>query len=289
MSYLETFVELLRGIQWNDILDIVIVAFLLYKLLPLFRSTGTSKVAWVVVTVLIVTGLTDLLKLHTLNFIVSQVLAIGLLALVVLFQPELRRMLDHVSKMKIKNWIGVEKEDQQMTRAIGQVVKACEVMSQEKVGALIVFARDNRLDEYFKTGTQLDAEVSELLLRNVFFPKAALHDGAVIIRDGRIAAASCVLPLSASDHLNADLGTRHRAAVGMSEVSDAVVVIVSEETGVISVAVGGMLKRHLAPQMLERLLCTEICPDEGKQEDSLAVKLRQKLQKKGKEEPKDGK
>lgn len=289
MSYLQTFVELLRGIQWNDILDIIIVAFLLYKLLPLFRSTGTSKVAWIAVTVLVITGLTDLLKLHTLNFIVRQVLAIGLIALVVLFQPELRRMLDHVSKMKIKNWIGVEKEEQPLTRVIGQTVKACEDMSRKKVGALIVFARDNRLDEYLKTGTRLNAEVSEQLLRNLFFPKAALHDGAVIIRDGRVEAAGCVLPLSASDHLNADLGTRHRAAVGMSEVSDAVVVIVSEETGVISVAVGGMLKRHLAPQMLERLLCNEICPDEGKQEDNLAMKLRQKLQKKGKGEPKDGK
>ena len=143
-----------------------------------------------------------------------------------------------------------------------QTVMACDIMSREKVGALIVFAREQRLEEYFKTGTQLDARVSEQLLRNIFFPKASLHDGAMIIRDGRVAAAGCVLPLSDSVRLSADLGTRHRAGVGMSEVSDAVVVIVSEETGTISVAVGGMLKRHLAPETLEKMLRKELCPEE---------------------------
>lgn len=288
MNYLQSIWELLRGFQFTDLLDILIVAFLLYKLLPLFRSTGTSRIAGVVVIVLIVSWLTSVLKLHTLNFIMSQVLSIGLLALVILFQPELRRMIDHMSKMKIKNWFGIERDEQQLIPVIEQTVMACEIMSREKVGALIVFARDNSLDEYFKTGTRLDAEVSEQLIRNVFFPKAALHDGAMIIRDGRIAAAGCVLPLSESDRLSADLGTRHRAAVGMSEASDAVVVVVSEETGVISVAVGGMLKRHLAPKMLYKLLHNEICPDETQQPDNLAVKLRQKLQKKGKGETKDG-
>ena len=289
MNFLHSFWELLGGVQLTDILDILIVAFLLYKLLPLFRSTGTSRIAWVVVVVLLVTWLTSIFKLHTLNFIMTQVLSIGLLALVILFQPELRRMIDHMSKMKIKNWFGIERDEKQLLPVIEQTVMACEQMSKERVGALIVFARDSRLEEYFKTGTRLDAEVSEQLIRNVFFPKAALHDGAMIVRDGRIAAAGCVLPLSESDRLSADLGTRHRAGVGMSEASDAVVVIVSEETGVISVAVGGMLKRHLAPKMLEKLLQNEICPEEVREVDNLAVKLRQKLQKKGKGAGKDGK
>ena len=157
---------------------------------------------------------------------------------------------------------------------------------RRKVGALIVFARDNRLDEYVKTGTVIDAQVSDQLIRNVFFPKAALHDGAMIVRDGRVAAAGCVLPLSASARLSADLGTRHRAGVGLSEVSDAVVVIISEETGTISVAVGGMLKRHLAPQTLERLLRHELLTEDQEQQENLAVRLRQKLQIKGKEEHK---
>jgi diadenylate cyclase len=162
---------------------------------------------------------------------------------------------------------------------IVQTVKACEIMGREKIGALIVFARDSRLDEYCKTGTVIDGQVSEQLLRNVFFPRASLHDGAMIIREGRVLAAGCVLPLSESNRISADLGTRHRAAVGISEVTDAVTVVVSEETGAISVAVGGVLKRHLAPQTLERLLRSELCPeDDQQQEENLVVKLRQKLQ-----------
>ena len=156
-------------------------------------------------------------------------------------------------------------------------------MSREKVGALIVFSREARLDEYFKTGTQIDGQVSEQLIRNIFFPKAALHDGAMIVRDGKVAAAGCVLPLSDSHRLSADLGTRHRAGVGISEVSDAVVVIVSEETGTISVAVDGMLKRHLASQTLEKLLHNELCPKTEEKETNLAMRLRQKLQLKEKE------
>ena len=265
--------------QLSDILDIVVVAFLIYKLLPIFRSTGTARIAWVVVVVVAVASMANVLQMHTLSFILSQLLAVGLVAIVVLFQPELRRMLDHVSSFKLKTLLGIEKKTQELVPVIEQTVRACEVMSREKVGALIVFARDNRLEEHFKTGTLLDAQVSEQLIRNVFFPKASLHDGAMIIRDGRVAAAGCVLPLSESDRLNADLGTRHRAAVGMSEVSDAVVVIVSEETGVLSVAVGGMLKRHLAPQTLERLLRNELCPEDTEKKETLAVKLRQKLKK----------
>ena len=159
-------------------------------------------------------------------------------------------------------------------------------MSKEKIGALIVFARDSFVDEYSKTGTDIDVNVSEQLIRNIFFPKAALHDGAMIIRDGRVMAAGCVLPLSNSERLHADLGTRHRAAVGMSEASDAVVVVVSEETGAISVAVGGVLKRYLAPQTLERLLRHELCPEDNEKEENLVLKLRQKLQIKGKEDSK---
>ena len=266
----------IQAMRWSDYFDIIIVAFLIYKLLPLFRSTGTSRIAWVVGVIIAVAWLTDALNMHALSYIFSEILAIGLLALVVLFQPELRRMIDHLSNMKLAD-IFRKKHSQDMEPVITHTVRACETMSQEKIGALIVFARDNRLDEHFKNGTMIDAQVSERLIRNIFFPKAALHDGAMIVRDGRVAAAGCVLPLSDSERLNLDLGTRHRAAVGMSEVSDAVVVVVSEETGAISVAVGGMLKRHLAPQTLERLLRNELCPEEDDQEQTLEVKLFQKI------------
>ena len=284
MESIQNLLQQIARMQWSDYLDIAVVAFLIYKVLPLIRTPSTTRIAKAVVAVLIIAWLTDVLHLYTLSFILNQFLAVGLLAIVILFQPELRRMLDHLGSVKLSSFFGVSKPVQEMDAVISQTVMACEVMSREKVGALIVFAREQRLGEYFKTGTQIDGQVSEQLLRNIFFPKASLHDGAMIIRDGRVAAAGCVLPLSDSSRLSADLGTRHRACVGMSEASDAVVIIVSEETGTISVAVGGMLKRHLAPQTLERLLHNELCPEkEEEKENNPVLRLKQKFTKKTKE------
>ena len=282
MEAIREFLQILTRMHWSDYLDIVVVAFLIYKLLPLIRTPSTMRIARAVVAVVVLAWLTEVLHLYTVSFILNQFLAVGLLAFVILFQPELRRMLDHLGNVRLRTFFGIsQKPVQEMDAIISQVVMACEVMSRERIGALIVFAREQRLEEYFKTGTQIDGQVSEQLLRNIFFPKAALHDGAMIIRDSRVAAAGCVLPLSESNRLSADLGTRHRAGVGMSEASDAVVVIVSEETGTISVAVGGMLKRHLASQTLEKLLRNELCPKEDEtQENNLASRLRQKLNKK---------
>ncbi len=284
VEYLQNALQNLPAMQWSDYLDIIVVAFLFYKLLPIFRSSGATRLAITVVAVMVLFWLTEFFEMYTLNFIISQFLAIGLVAIVVLFQPELRRMLDRVTSIKFKEFFGVHKTSETMTTVITHTVKACENMSRDHVGALIVFERRTPLDEYFKTGTVLDAQVSDALIRNVFFPKAALHDGAMIVRGGRVAAAGCVLPLSETDRLSVDLGTRHRAAVGMSEASDAVVVIVSEETGAISVAVGGMLKRHLASQTLEQLLRNELCPGEDQPKEK--IKLLQKLKIKAKE--KDG-
>ena len=284
MEYLQSLWSHLISIQLVDALDIIIVAFLIYKIIPVFKATNTARIAKVVVVILAIAWLTGVAKLHTLNFVLNQFLSIGLLALVILFQPELRRMLDHLSGVKLKKFLGSQKPEQEMVPVISQTVAACEAMSKARIGALIVFARDSVLEEYFKTGTVIDGRVSEQLIRNIFFTNAALHDGAMIIRDGRIAAAGCVLPLSESSRLSLDLGTRHRAAVGMSEVSDAVVVVVSEETGAISVAIDGMLKRHLAPQTLERLLRNELCPEVNEEEKNLMVKLRQKLRNKQKGE-----
>ena len=284
MEYLQSLWSHLISIQLVDALDIIIVAFLIYKIIPVFKATNTARIARVGVVVLVIAWLTGVAKLHTLNFVLNQFLSIGLLALVILFQPELRRMLDHLSGVKLKKFLGSQKPEQEMVPVISQTVAACEAMSKARIGALIVFARDSVLEEYFKTGTVIDGRVSEQLIRNIFFTNAALHDGAMIIRDGRIAAAGCVLPLSESSRLSLDLGTRHRAAVGMSEVSDAVVVVVSEETGAISVAIDGMLKRHLAPQTLERLLRNELCPEVKEEEKNLMVKLRQKLRNKQKGE-----
>ncbi len=282
MDSVQSFFRLLGGMKWSDYLDIVLVAFLIYKLLPMIRTSGTGRIAKVVIALLLIAWLTGVFHMHTLNFLINQLLAVGLIAIVVLFQPELRRILDHLGSMKLRSMFETDKGKQEMNTIISQTVMACEVMSRERVGALIVFSRNSLVDEYIKTGTAIDGQVTEQLIRNIFFPKAALHDGAVIIRDGKIAAAGCVLPLSDSNRLSADLGTRHRAGVGMSEASDAVVIIVSEETGVISVAVGGMLKRHLAPQTLEKLLHNELCPEMTDKEENLVVMLRQKLHRKDK-------
>ena len=283
MEYLQSLLENLPIMKWTDFLDIIIVAFLLYKLLPILRSTGTVRVAALIGALLLFTWLTEAMHLNTLNFILDQVLAVGLLAIVILFQPEIRRMIDHMSNIKLREFLSSQKSEQEMIPIIAHTVRACEVMSTERVGALIVFVKNNRLDEYLKTGTMINGQVSDQLIRNVFFPRAALHDGAMIIRDGQVTAAGCVLPLSDSSRISADLGTRHRAAVGISEASDAVVVVVSEETGAISVAMHGMLKRHLAPQTLEKLLRNELCPEQEQEPENLVLKLRQRLQKKDKE------
>ena len=283
MESIRSLLEQLPTMQWTDLIDIAVVAFLIYRLMPLIKTPSTMRVARAVLVVIVVAYITEVLHLYTVSWIINQFLSIGLLALVILFQPELRRMLDRLGNVKLRSMLGVSaKPAQEMDTVISQTVMACEIMSREKVGALIVFAREARLDEFMRTGTAIDGQASEQLIRNIFFPKASLHDGAMIIRDGRVAAAGCVLPLSDSNRLSADLGTRHRAGVGMSENSDAVVVIVSEETGTISVAVGGMLKRHLAPKTLERLLHNELCPAE-EEKKSLALTLRQHLKKKDKE------
>ena len=284
MGSWQEFITTINRMQLSDYLDILVVAFLIYRLLPLIRTPSTMRIAKAVLVVVAIAAVTEIGHLYTLSWIIDQFLAVGLLALVILFQPELRRMLDRLGSVQLRSFLGSTKPVQEMETVISQTVMACETMSKERVGALIVFSREARLDEYFKTGTQIDGQVSEQLLRNIFFPKAALHDGAMIIRDGRVAAAGCVLPLSDSHRLSADLGTRHRAGVGMSEVSDAVVVIVSEETGTISVAVGGMLKRHLASKTLERLLHNELCPKQDDPKDqNLVAKARRLLGLKRKE------
>lgn len=279
MEALQNLLQPVTRMQWTDYLDILLVAFLIYRLLPLIRTPNTMRVAKAVVVVMVVLGLAEVLHLYAMSFILNQFLSIGLIALVVLFQPELRRMLDHLGSVQLRGLLGGVKPVAEMDMVISQTVAACDCMSREKVGALIVFAREARLDDFIKTGTIIDGQVSEQLIRNIFFPKAALHDGAMIIREGRATAAGCVLPLSQSDRLSADLGTRHRAGVGMSESSDAIVIIVSEETGTISVAEGGMLKRHLAPGTLEKLLRNALCRNEDQAANkSIGAYFKEKFQ-----------
>ena len=240
---------LVSTIRFSDIVDILIVAYLIYNVIMLIRKTNSYRLAQGVLLILIALWLSGVLKLTMFNRILQKTVELGLIALVIIFQPELRRLLERMG----------------MDNVISQTIAACTQLSATKTGALIVFERSVTLDEQMRSGTIINSDVTAELLKNIFYPKAPLHDGAVVIRDGRIAAAGCVLPLTSNTNLSPDLGTRHRAGIGMSEHSDAVIVIVSEETGGISIAVDGMLKRRLSPDTFEAILRSELVPAEEQQ------------------------
>ena len=245
-----------------DVLDIAILSFVIYKLLWMLRKTSSGRVLRGILMLMLAMGFSSATKLTATSFLLNKVVEWGILVLVILFQPELRRFLERVGSSRLGLVFTSSKASpRDLEAAITETTAAYTDMSRDKVGALMVFERQNLLDDVIKTGTALDCAVSSELLKNIFWNKAPLHDGAVIVRDGRIVGAGCMLPLSGNVNLSRDLGMRHRAGIGMSEHSDAVVVIVSEETGSISAAVGGMLKRHLAPETLERLRRNELLSD----------------------------
>ena len=253
----------LLTIKITDVLDIGIMVFIFYQVLTLVQSTKAASLLKGLFIFLAAMVLSSLFHLNGIYYIMSRMVNLGVLALIVLFQPEIRRLLEQVGSGALGEMLfrkeNVSNDDLEI--AITQTVAAYTAFSKDKVGALIVFERKTPLDEFIKTGTALNCSVNSELLKNLFWNKAPMHDGAVIVRNGRIIGAGCVLPLSGNANLSRDLGMRHRAGIGMSENSDAVVAIVSEETGSISVAVDGMLKRHLAPETLDRLLRTELMPE----------------------------
>ena len=263
MSYINNYIwkfgNYLSSIRVSDILDILIVAFVIYRLILLVRKTNAKNLAKGILIFMLVLGLSGLMNLTMTSYILKKAMELGLISIVILFQPELRRILEKIgSSLSSSSRLNSEPR---IENAITQIVLACKDMSESKTGALIIFERDIKLSDIVDTGTVIDSEVSAELIKNIFYNKAPLHDGAMIIKDGRICAAGCVLPLTKSTNLSKDLGMRHRAGIGLSEVSDAVVVIVSEETGSISVAIEGMLKRHLKYNTFDKLLRTEIIND----------------------------
>ena len=249
-----------------DIIDILIMAFIIYKLIMLIRRTSSGAVAKGILVLIVALWASSLLQLNTVNFLLGRVVEWGVVALVVIFQPEIRRFLEQMGRTSLGQVFTHAEERNELDGAITQTVEAYASLSKSKTGALMVFERKNMLDDAIKTGTALDCSVSAELLKNIFWNKAPLHDGAVIVRGGRIVGAGCMLPMSGNVNLSRELGMRHRAGIGASEHTDAVVAIVSEETGSISVAVGGMLKRHLAPETLERLLRNELMPEQEQTE-----------------------
>ena len=268
----------LLTIELTDFLDIAIMVFVIYKVLVLVQSTKAASLLKGLFVFLAALMASSLFHLNGINFILSRMVDLGVLALIILFQPEIRRSLEQMGSRRFIAFFTHTEAGNVMEQTISQTVLACTEMSQSRTGALIVFEREILLDDMVRSGTVLDASVSSELLKNIFFVKAPMHDGAVIVRHGRLLGAGCMLPLSKNVNLSRDLGMRHRAGIGMSENSDAVVVIVSEETGSISVAIGGMLKRHLKPETLENLLRNELLPQEesdaDKQRFSLPALLR---------------
>ena len=252
--------EYLRLIELKDILDMAIIAFGIYHLLLFVLRSRSGQVVKAIAFIVVAMALANLWRLRVIRTVLNNAMELGIIALIILFQPELRRFLEQMGSGKIKELFVAESYSNDLETAVKETVDAYAALSRDKVGALMVFERRTLLDDVLKTGTALDCQVSAQLLKNLFWNKAPLHDGAVIVRGGRIVGAGCMLPLSGNVNLSRDLGMRHRAGIGVSENSDAVVAIVSEETGSISVAVNGMLKRHLSPDTLERMLRLELMP-----------------------------
>lgn len=259
-----------QSIQQNpmNLVDILLVAFVVYEILVVIRKTRAAQLAKGAVVVLVVYALANLMNLRTVVWIMQSVLQIGFLALIVLFQPELRRALEQMGRTD--KWAATlfkNRRDDPSLRAKWQnaclaICDAAEQLSDTRTGALIVLERNSNLSEVIRTGTPLNADVNREMLGTIFYEGTPLHDGAVVVRDGVLKAAGCVLPLSDNLEIGKDMGTRHRAALGMSENSDAVVVVVSEETGIISMAKNGVLIRRLDRQNLFNLLQEELVPPE---------------------------
>ena len=260
-----------RTISFIDIIDILIVAYIIYRIMKLLKDTSAERLIKGIIILVGIMLLASMLHLTMISWLLQQALNVGLFAIVVVFQPELRRLLEQIGKGNFSRLIVPADAPDAVESMITATVSACADMSRTKTGALIVFERRERLGEIISTGTMVDAAPSAELIKNIFFKNSPLHDGAMIVRAGRVCAAGCVLPLSGNQSLSRDLGTRHRAAVGMSESADSVLVVVSEETGSISVAIGGMLKRHLSPDMLRKLLENELLDSEKQEKSRLAA------------------
>jgi TIGR00159 family protein len=260
----------IQTIKITDIIDIAITSVLIYKILTFILKTSSARGFKGVLIIIAAMWVSSFLNLNVINFLLRRTMELGIFAIIILFQPELRRILERMGSGRLFNIFSRQLEESKIEAALKQIISACAEMSKTRTGALIILERELKLDDTIKTGTIINADTTSELLRTIFFDKTPLHDGAVIIRDGEVAAAACMLPLSTNPNLSRDLGMRHRAGIGLSETADALVVIVSEETGSISVALNGMLKRHLAIDTFEKLLRNEmITEDEAKRKKAL--------------------
>ncbi len=285
-SWISTIGAIIKTFTFSDAVDIVLVAIIIYYLFKLLRQTRAAQLIKGLAVLVIAYALSALFDLTMVNVILTTVFEFAVIILVIVFQPELRRMLEHLGRSNISKgtlFSSFSNKNDDITalwtKAINDVADAAVVFSHSKTGALIVFERNTMLSEISASGTELNSSTSVALFGNLFFNKAPLHDGACILRNGKVLSAGCILPLTDNTHLSSSLGTRHRAAIGMSEESDAVVVVVSEETGIISIAVGGKLIRELDRKELAEKLTELIIPADNEKQDLFTVLFKNRKEK----------
>lgn len=261
-----SFLSLSENVHWydylNDVLDIVVVTYVIYKLMMIVRGTKAVQLIKGISIILVSWFLSGFFGLKTLQFLLNQVITYGLLGIIIIFQPELRRGLEHLGRTSNLFARAGTSDEEQQRQMIEAIVSSAQYMSKRRIGALIAIERDTGLNEYVETGIRMDSYITSQLVINLFIPNTPLHDGAMIIQDGKIAAAACYLPLSESPHIDKALGTRHRAAIGVSEVTDSVTLTVSEETGAVSLAIAGRLYRELDEEALRNKLIQELVIEE---------------------------
>ncbi len=250
----EVLTNMFASFSVTDVIDVAIVTFVVYKVMTFIRETRAEQLVKGLLILVAATFLSDVLNLYTLNWLLEGTLTLGVIALIIVFQPELRRGLEYIGRSKfIRKQFGEMNKEKAKT-ITSTIIKAIDYFSVNKIGALLIIERETTLNDIIETGTEMDALVTDRLLETVFYPGGPLHDGACIIRGDRAMAAGCVLPLTQNRSLSKDLGTRHRAGLGITENSDAIALIVSEETGIISIAIDGKLSRFLDIKTVEKTL-----------------------------------
>lgn len=293
--YKENIVEYIKSLQSNPfelvslIIDLALVIFLLYCFVRVVKGSRAWQLIKGIVLLVLATWVSGLLNLKILNWILTGIMNLGVIAIIVIFQPELRRALEQLGTNKLTKFFGIDKDVSTKTKEdIYKIVIAATELSKTKTGALIVIERDIKIQDIIATGIPMDADVSPQLLVNIFEPKTPLHDGAVIISGNKIAAAACVLPLADDNDIAKELGTRHRAAIGISKESDSIVVVVSEETGKISIAKDGTLIADLREDVLKKILISNVVTKrfttEKKKRDNKVKEIREKMKKEKKKE-----
>ena len=260
------FTNLFQHPDWHNVVDVLLLAVIIYQIIKLVMHTRSNSLFKGIAAILVMAWLSGVLRLSAINWLLTQIISMGILFIVILFQPEFRRGLELIGRSKLmRRMIGLpgRQNGERVEDDVSEIVRAMSSMARKKIGALIIVERHTGLGDVIESGTRVDAQISAPLIENIFEPNTPLHDGAMVIRNRRIEAAACILPLSQDPTISRDLGTRHRAAIGITETTDAVALIVSEETGIISMAREGRLTRHLDGRSLTILLTELFTPDQS--------------------------